>query len=342
MKHSPTQVRSIVGWTAGLFAGIQLGLCLFLELRHPEIYDPEYRDRLIVLRQRTREEPDRPLLLVVGSSRITTDFRPETLPPLRTPEGDRPLPFNFSHTGAGPLLNLMEVRRLLRLGFHPRWLVLEVVPSLLNVSGQSTAAGLAAASDLPLLFQHANPWKVAGSFLWERLRTCVSHRDACCRCCAPWLLPQIPEWDVIPLDALGGTTKCLDTAPDAAEVCRRTEVVRRQYAPGLQEFHINPTPDRTLRELLKVCRDEKIELVLLLTPESSEFRSWYPPAARAEVEHYCAWLSQEYDVPLIDARDWLPDEAFTDGHHATPEGAILFTQRLGQRVLQPLVEGTGS
>jgi len=342
MKRYPylgPQARAIVGWTVVFFVAVQLVLTLFLEARSPEIYDPEYRDRLVLLRQRVREEPQRPLLLVVGSSRITTDFRPEILPPMRTGLGERPLPFNYSHTGAGPLLNLVQVRRLLRQGLHPRWLVVEVVPPLLAVSGQSTAASLAEASDLPLLRPYVNPWKLYGYYLWERLRTCIDHRDACFRSCAPWLMTQVPEWDMVPLDPLGGTTKCLKALPDPEEIRRRTEVVRSQYYPGLQRFRIGETPDRAMRELLRLCREEKIELVLVLTPESSVFREWYPSQTKVEVKRYCQALSRENNVPVIDARDWLPDSAFCDGHHATPEGATQFTLRLGLEVLEPLVEG---
>ena len=58
--------RRMLAWTLVGFLGIQLILNLFLEIRHPEIYDPEYRDRLVVLQQRLHDEPDRPLLLVTG------------------------------------------------------------------------------------------------------------------------------------------------------------------------------------------------------------------------------------------------------------------------------------
>ncbi len=41
----------------------------------------------------------------------------------------------------------------------------------------------------------------------------------------------------------------------------------------------------------------------------------------------------------LDARNWVPDPYFADGHHLTPEGADMFTRRLDQEVLQYLGSG---
>ncbi len=331
--------RSAVLWSAGAYLACQLALAVYTEVRIPEIYDREYRDRLMQLRQRTQEEPARPLLLVVGSSRITTDFRPETLPPLHTANGEQPLPFNLSHSGSGPLLNLMLLRRVLREGFTPRWVIVEVVPSLLGASGRSSAAKLAQAADLPTLHRHINPWKLYGHYLYERLGANFSHRDAYVRHWLPGRLADDAAWDSMPLDALGGSTSTLSEAPTPDEVRRRTAVVRSQYYAGLQHLRIDDMPDRAMRELLELCQSRRIEAVLLLAPESSEFREWYSAESMSAIEDYVARLNRELGVPVVDAREWLSDEAFLDGHHAGPDGAREFTRRLGRQVLQPLVEG---
>jgi hypothetical protein len=43
-------------------------------------------------------------------------------------------------------------------------------------------------------------------------------------------------------------------------------------------------------------------------------------------------------VPLIDARDWVDDDGFWDGHHMLPAGAAQFTHRFEREALQPLVK----
>ena len=337
MRRCRGHYRSAVLWTAAAYLACQVALALYTEAQIPEIYDREYRDRLMLLRQRVKEDPVRPLLLVVGSSRITTDFRPETLPPLHTAAGEQPLPFNLSHSGSGPLLNLMLLRRVLREGFTPRWVVVEVVPSLLGTSGRSSAAKLAQAGDLPTLHRYVRPWKLYGHYLYERLGANLSHRDAYVRHWLPGQLANDATWDAMPLDAQGGSAT--NDEPTSEEVRRRTAVVRSQYYAGLRQLRVEDMPDRAMRELLDLCRSRHIEVVLLLAPESSEFRGWYSAESKAAVEDYVARVHREYNVPVVDAREWLSDEAFLDGHHAGPAGAREFTRRLGRQVLQPLVEG---
>ena len=49
------------------------------------------------------------------------------------------------------------------------------------------------------------------------------------------------------------------------------------------------------------------------------------------------FLAREYGVSVVDARAWVPDDGFMDGHHLLPEGATTFTKRLGTEVLQPML-----
>lgn len=336
-RRQARSARAILAWTLLSFAALHVGIHAHLERRHPEAYDPEFAARLAVLRSRLAETPDRPLLLVVGSSRLVTDFLPERLPPLKGAGGDV-LPFNFSHTGAGPLINLMEVRRLLREGVQPRWLVVEVLPSMLNISGRSTAASLAVADDLPLLCRHMPAWKAYSRYLGVRLVPSPRHYLAAVQKHGPpWVFAcagdELPE-----LGPLGGSMP-LKAEATAENIARCTAAVRAQYYPGLQDFRVTDVADQSLRELITLCRQRQVALVLVLTPESSEFRGWYPASTWQIVQDYCTRLGHQCAVPVIDARAWLADDDFLDAHHALPRGAETFTNRLSRDVLQPLIRG---
>ena len=80
-------------------------------------------------------------------------------------------------------------------------------------------------------------------------------------------------------------------------------------------------------------------MVIVLTPEDSQFRSWYGPIGEANLRDYMNTLHREYGAEVTDARAWVPDEHFADPHHVTQSGASIFTERLGREVLRPLVGG---
>src|SRR5262249_32026275 len=140
------------------------------------LYDPEYSARLEVLQARRAEDPRRPLLLAVGSSRVMMALRPEDLPPLRTPSGQPVLMFNFYHTGPGPVLSLMEVHGLLRAGIRPDWLVVELMPEYHAREWHAYLLRGVGASDLPLLGHYLNPWQLYGHYLLGRLVTEHAHQ----------------------------------------------------------------------------------------------------------------------------------------------------------------------
>ncbi len=60
---------------------------------------------------------------------------------------------------------------------------------------------------------------------------------------------------------------------------------------------------------------------------------------RVAFHHYLAGLRDEYQSPVIDARDWCPDEEFGDLFHLFASGANTFSKRFGREVYQPLLQG---
>lgn len=329
----PRRARAVCLWSGLAFLGLQAAFSGAIEKRHPEWYDADYAARLVALKARLSEGPQRPLLLVVGSSRLTMAFWPEVLPPLPTPRGQQLLCFNFSHLGSGPVMNLVLLRRLLRQGIRPDWLLLEVMPPYLIHDGQVWLSNFMEAADLPLLLRYFPPVKTLGRYLFKRLVTGQECQTGLLRRYLPGLAAPDPAATARRVTDLGGPV-FLDAHLDRVELGQRAACAYRQYHDDLQHFHITPVADRAVRETLDLCRQHHIKAMLIVAPESSEFSRWYPPLARVEIDRYLSHVRRTYSVPLIDARTWLADSDFFDGHHVVLTGAWAFTQRLGREVLQ--------
>lgn len=327
-------------WCLVIVLGAHVLLDVAVDASHPDLCDLEYGVRLRMLRARLAENPHRPLLLAVGSSRIGEGFKPEFLQALPTTQGQQVLPFNFSHLAAGPIMNLLNVHRLLAEGIRPKWLVLEVMPAALCHEPASMPITEAAAGDLPLLQKYFDPWEVWSIYLRGRVNPWYKHRLGLLKEYCPSLLTQASESDIVRLETLGGDLRWLTlNTVTPGEKHLRTALVHNIYYESLQHYQVQPSCDRAMRDLLTLCQREGIAVVLLMTPEGTEFRSWYSPQARVDVDGYVAGLARDYQVPVIDTRDWAPDSDFADSHHLMTLGAVKYTLRLGQEVLEPLVEG---
>jgi hypothetical protein len=186
-------------------------------------------------------------------------------------------------------------------------------------------------SEHPSLF--GRRWLRSRLTPWFSHRFCVMSRYA-----ADWLPWAVRQDGWRGMDPAGWLPAPFEEVT-AEEYRRKRDFARDQYGPPLMHFHITPVPDRALREILELCRQEGIAVLLMLMPEGREFQSWYPAGARETIDTYLCGLSREYNAPLIDARCWLPDSAFFDSHHLLPHGAVAFTQRFARDILHPLLQG---
>jgi hypothetical protein len=77
-----------------------------------------------------------------------------------------------------------------------------------------------------------------------------------------------------------------------------------------------------------------------MMPEASDMRGWYSPDMRTQVQQFLDRLCREHPISVIDARDWLSDEHFSDALHLIVAGADTFTQRLCRQELPALMGRT--
>lgn len=304
----------------------------------PEVYDPQYGARLARLRAARAEHPDRPLLVVLGSSRTYQLFRPEQMAPLETPDGRAVLPFNFSRTAGGPIYCRFAYGRLRREGLAPDFAVIELMPAFFVKNFEQVFLPMTTANELSDLVAYTSPDRAAKHYARYRYVPWRSNRAGVVRRFAPaWALPFAFE-DPAGLDRLGGEGRVLAWAPDDQRAAAHARTVAR-VVTLTTNYRIDPGEDRAMRDLLRACRAAGTRAVLVLTPESTAYRAAYAPGALAVIDEYAAKLGRECGVPVIDARRWLPDTHFFDGDHPLLAGQALFTERLHREVLVPLVAG---
>jgi hypothetical protein len=331
--------RDALGWAALFFVAGQAALLVAMYTWWPHLRDPEFSYKLDRLRFRVAENPGRPLVMMLGSSRVARGFCPAALAET-WPEGrPTPLAFNGSLMGAGTLHQLLCLDRFRRAGVRPDWLFIEYWPPHADRLGEEGRIDVNRLEhdDLTLLSRYID----GAAWVRRRWRSCqwvpaYSHRNIL----QSLFVPTWQPWG----RRLDGNWSDLDpwgwqgygSNADGLQH-RRWEKARTRFAATLNDYRIGDESGRALREMLDHCRQEGIGVALLFLPESTAMQHCYPPAVRAAVDAHFRSLGTEYGVPAIDARDWVADELFHDGYHLLPEGAVAFTRRFGREVLRPLL-----
>jgi hypothetical protein len=336
----PARSRRVLLWGLLAFAGLHLGTAVALERLLPAVRDPEYAAKADRLRALVRQAPDRPLVLVLGSSRVLMNFdaaRAESQLP-----GRPTAVFNFGLSGAGPMLQQVCLRRLLAEGLRPDLVLVEVLPALFN---QDLAQPL------------EQEWLPEARLRWsEACRLRRYHRDPR-RLLRHWLRWRWTLWTSYGRDLRALVDAGLAAAPRRPEEPSPADmdergwqpyfvqgvtdkqrryfgaVARNQYQEALETFRLGERPARALADLVALCRREDIALAFVLTPESRDFRSLYPASVVPQLEDYLQHLGDSTPIPIVDARAWVDDAGFWDGHHALPSGARTFTDRLSGELL---------
>jgi hypothetical protein len=341
--RSRTATSLAVG--AAVALAVQLATAYAIRADLLPLCDPPYADKLAGLRAHPgfapAESEGRPItLLFVGSSRTHNGIDAGAAEELLSDRLGRPVAaFNFGCPAAGPVTCAVYLRRLLADGARPDAAVIEVHPLL-----------LAAQTKVPPESRWLTPARLRPEEV-PLVRKCGLPVEAGAHDFRSWLLPvyeyRTPMLDRyakafslaqgviggLPDDDDRGGMRLREVAADERpKLLART---RREYAECLAGYRPGGCGVAALRDALETCRAAGIRPTILLTPESSEFRGWYPEPGRSELVSLLTGLSREFACPLMDAREWLPDEWIGDGHHLTGFGADAFTERLSREALAP-------
>jgi hypothetical protein len=334
---------AVVALGAGLAVAlaVQLAAGWAIHTNRMPLRDPTYTDKFDKLLTHpgfTQGAGPRKLMFI-GSSRTLAGINAGAVEASLTRQIGRPVAaFNFGIPGAGPITNAVYLRRLLADGVKPDAVVLEVHPLLLAAQ---TALPPEAPwfpttrlrpDELPLVRRFGFPAAAPAAhgyrgWLLPLHEYRVPFMD---RYATPLSVTEVPQGVYQVSDSHGfvrGREVPLEERP------KQLERARRQYALLLAGYQPGGCEVAALRDSLEACRGAGIPCAVVLAPESSEFRGWYPEAGLAQFNQLLRGLAGEFACPVIDAREWLPDEQLGDGHHPTGSGADAFTDRLTREVL---------
>ena len=318
----------------------------YLALEDARIRDPEYGRRATRLTARVAENPGRPLVLFVGSSRTAMGVNPAVWEAARPGNANDPLLFNAAVLGAGPVMELMTLRRLYADGFRPAVVLIEYWPPFLHYGGEWAEPNRVATDRLT-----TSDWEAARGYFpdiaktdaaFRRLRTSPIHanRERILGQLLPtWLPPKRRiDWAWDTLDPWGWKPG-FDFAPGPSP--ERTAMLKTcsdTYKPLFAQYAISPVADRALRDVVAMARQHGSEVGFVYLPESSEFRGIYGLKAETEARNHLSGLSKELAVRVIDAREWADDGHLVDGFHLSRIGSAAFTRKLGIAVTEAFPE----
>jgi hypothetical protein len=337
--------RTALAWGLAAFVVLQVGLSAAIAVWWPAMGDPDCDYKKQRLCQRHHQSGGRATAVwMLGSSRTALGFKGKELEERLGRETGRPvIAFNFGLTGAGPVTELVTLKRLLAEGIRPDLLLVEVLPPLLAnhapmpIEGHWLVAERLRLSEVSFLEGYGldgkklrRNWFVSWLVPWYTQRF-----NLLSRVLPAWLPWQVRKDWFRAVDDSGW----VDFSPPVTTPEQYRQAVdraRQEYAPYLADFHLGGNACQALRDLLELCHREGISTALVMMPEGAEFRGLYPPGVWGQVQVFLDSLTREFGIPLINAREWIPDGDFSDSHHLRPHGATVFTGRLSGEVLGAL------
>ena len=333
-RESQKHWRNYVRWVAIGFVLVQVALA-FVQEGCQAVRDPDFDSLSRLISARRAEAPARPLFLALGSSRTLMALRAERLNP---PMDAAPLTINCSFLGGGPMMHQIVLRRLLAAGHRPSLVFLEVMPLALSARDKAPVeerqrfiARYTASEVVCLWPYYSEKHRLIAPWAFARLLPCDRSQAE---------LHDALGIDKAPGYEAGGRGRDrYGSCPcgrsfSREEVDAQTRASLEHYASALTQPALAPGTVRAVRDLTALCRVNGIAIEFIMPPEGSLFRGYAPAVAEIQA-NAVRGLARELGVPVTDARAWVDDDGFYDGHHANIQGADQYTERFRREILQP-------
>jgi hypothetical protein len=338
-------VAVMTGAAAAVVAHIALAAAAEASLL---VRDPVYADREARLAAVEQALPEgAPVVVMLGTSRTGNGFDAAGASERLTQKLGRPAAaFNFGLPASGPILHRVHLARLLAAGHRPALLLVEVLPPSVAelpdgpLEAKFLDGGRFQRDELDLLAEYGIPlaktgpqWRETLTAPWYALRFPLFGRIA------PSALPFHKRYDESRTCDAHGWHRVWEevlTAEGFEEARTRT---RDNYETILRNLEPGGGAARALHDTLELARVHAIPTRLVLMPEADWFRAFYSSAATTRFDHWVHEVARESGCPLTDARRWIPDSGFADGHHLLPGSAAIFSARLADEAILPALTG---
>ena len=297
--------RQAILWGALILAVANLSLAASVEMLLPQIRDPEFGVRLVRLQALQQAHPNRPLVVMIGTSRTQNGIAPYEMG--FADEPGAPLVFNFGVSRAIPVALRLNLQRLHDADIRPNAVLIELLPATLSVKGpvddqyrdqaaQLTTSDLRwlepyvadrAALNLRWVAARLNPWPKHELVIKSHLPHVLYPNEN--RITNMWTKMDQRGFFPYPYEK---------TSDEFRERRRASE--EKGYKAGLHDLNVSELSEQAVRGIVADCRLRGIEVAFYTMPESPSFRSWYSPESRARLAAFKAILRDELGCPVFE------------------------------------------
>jgi len=307
-----------------------------------DFWDPQFALKHDFLRAKVKENPDHPLWVVLGSSRVESDLR--LIPVLdRFQKKGTPMIYNFGLAGSDLFRQYVCLRRLIEDGPKPQRAGIEIVGPFLSYkqSGFTTSPTLIVRARRDEIDEYCtfSFYPEVTRDVWERSRIDpiykygmkLPHQALSLR-----LIPIPPLWRLEKhFYDKWGWVKVPPAPIPKEEFDEGFAKAKAYFMDDPATFEVSENNRRAMKLILDLCSKEKVDVFLFQMPEAKEYQALYSDHVNAVIKSYLDQVKSDYGVPMLDCRLWYPDKQdYTDGSHLNATGVEKFTPRFVDEVLK--------
>jgi len=331
---------------AVFFFGGQVGVNIIIDRRWPDVRDPMQgpwiSSKMEHLRTCLGQHPERPLVMMLGSSMTSNAFKADQLGEMTVGSSTPVTAFNFGVPGAGTIKQALVWRFLCEKKVRPDFLLLEISPRHLFDQGPIDDSVFPSAYerllDLSALRRYSQIplYRLCLTWLKGRWIPVYGLRASLLGHFKNGEPPARGKDPTISLiDDFGWLPLPGHHTPQSREghIALFHERLNKSCPAFSRDYHVSKGAQQALSELLRSFDQKGIPVILVRMPEESTLRGWYAPNMEPTFQSLLADLRRSWGAKYIDASDWIADDLFADHCHLLPAGAVLFTRRLADRIL---------